>query len=84
MILCYIKNNPIECVAALFSVVGGFFFPSVNNTFRVIGAVLWCVGNALWVIFAHGNKKWALFVLQMIYMGQNMFAIWNISVGGVI
>ena len=84
MIWCYIKNNPIECVAAFFSILGGFFFPSVNNSTRVIGAVLWCIGNVLWVLFAHGNKKWALFAVQLIYMAQNVFAVWNISMGGVI
>ena len=81
---CYIRNNPIECLAAFFSILGGFFFPSINNTYRVIGAILWCAGNILWVIFAQGNKKWALFILQLIYLGQNTFAIWNVSVGGVI
>jgi hypothetical protein len=81
---CYIKNNSLECMAALFGVLGGFFFPSVNNTMRIIGAILWGIGNVMWIIFAHGHKKWALFALQFVYMAQNIFAVWNVSTGGVI
>jgi len=56
----------------------------VNSTFRVAGAFFWCVGNIMWIVFAHGHKKWAFFALQFIYMAQNIFAMWNVSMGGVI
>lgn len=65
-------------------IVGGFFFPSVNSILRIIGAVFWTIGNVLWLVFANGHKKWAMFALQFIYMVQNIFAIWNISSGGLI
>jgi len=71
-------------VAAAMGIVGGFFFPSVNSMLRIIGAILWCVGNVLWIIFAKAHGKWAMFTVQVIYMLQNIFAIWNISSGELI
>jgi hypothetical protein len=82
--ICYIRSNKLECSAALLGIIGGFFFPSINPFTRVIGAVLWTGGNVLWLAFAKGHRKWALFTLQLIYMVQNVFAIWNISAGGLI
>jgi hypothetical protein len=82
--LCYVTHNKLECSAALLGIVGGFFFPAVDPTLRVVGAALWVVGNAMWLVFAKWNGKWALFALQFVYMLQNAFAIWNISYGGVI
>lgn len=81
---CYIRGNKLECTAAALGVVGGFFFPSVNPILRVIGAIFWTIGNILWIIFARGHSKWAMFTLQIIYMGQNIFAVYNISSGGLI
>lgn len=82
-VLCYARDNMVECSAAIMGIAGGFLYPSVDTGLRVTGAVLWCIGNALWLIFAHGHRKWALFALQAIYMVQNVFAVWNVSMGGV-
>jgi hypothetical protein len=76
-----LKENPVECTAAALGVIGGFFYPSVNTSIRIIGAVIWTVGNACWIVVAKHDKKWALFTLQAIYFAQNTFAIWNVSEG---
>jgi hypothetical protein len=77
-------DNPVECVAVLMGIIGGFFFPSVNSFLRVVGAIFWCFGNILWIVFANGHKKWAMLGLHVVYFAQNIFAIWNVSTGGIL
>jgi hypothetical protein len=65
-------------------IIGGFFYPSSDPLLRVAGSLLWVCGNGAWLIFAHGEKKWALFTLQFVYMLQNVFAVWWITRGTII
>ena len=80
---CYAKKEPVECLAALLGIVGGFFYSSSTPLVRICSAAMWCAGNLMWVLFAHTEKKWALFGLQVIYFGQNVFAIANLTYGWI-
>lgn len=76
-ILSYIRLNPLESLAALLSISGGCFVPSTDPNPRIIGFALWCGGNALWICFAKGYKKWGFLTMQAVYLIQNLIAITN-------
>jgi hypothetical protein len=79
--LNYIRYNKTECIAAATGIAGGFFVSSINANIRSIGFVLWALGNICWLFVARGDKRWAFFVMQIIYLGQNMFSLWNADAG---
>lgn len=78
---CYAKKEPVECLAAALGIIGGCFYSSSDPMIRICSAAMWCSGNLLWVVFAHNEKKWALFGLQAAYFAQNLFAIGNLFFG---
>lgn len=79
--VCYAKKEPVECLAALLGVVGGLFYSVSDPFIRICSAATWCAGNLLWVAYAHEERKWGLFWLQVLYFVQNVFAIGNIGCG---
>ena len=81
--ICYAKKEPLECIAAMLGIAGGFGYSSSNNLVRLVSALLWCGGNMAWIVFAKGEKKWALFTLQVVYLLQNVFATGNIFFGWI-
>jgi hypothetical protein len=81
--ICYAKKEPLECLAAALGIAGGFGYSSANPMFRLMSALLWCMGNMIWIIFARGEKKWALFTLQIVYLAQNVFAFGNVIFGWI-
>lgn len=81
--ICYAKKEPLECLAAAFGIIGGFGYSSVNPAWRLISALFWCMGNVMWIVYARGEKKWALFTLQAVYLAQNAFATGNVLFGWI-
>jgi hypothetical protein len=69
--------NPIECIAACFSVIGGCFVPSVNPLARAAGFGLWICGNLGWLYYTKDKKVLAFMTMQLIYLGQNVVGILN-------
>ena len=73
----YIKNNPINCIAAIITIVGTWLVAALDQTLQQLGFSIWVVSNFLWIIHGMNKKDYFLAFTFIILSGVNLIGIIN-------
>lgn len=68
-----LRHHIIEWAATLLSVVGAI----INANKSITGFYVWSVANILWISFALKHKHYGLLVMNVIFLGINIFGIYS-------
>ena len=68
-----LRHHIIEWAATLLSGVGAI----INANKSITGFYVWSVANILWISFALKHKHWGLLVMNVIFLGINIFGIYS-------
>ncbi len=68
-----LKHHIIEWSATLLSVIGAI----INANKEISGFYVWSVANILWIWFGAKYKHWGLVVMNLIFLGINIYALFT-------
>jgi hypothetical protein len=73
----YLKNNPVNCIAAVISIVGAWFVAELDQGLQQIGFSLWIISNLLWIVHGINKRDFFLTITFAVYFIMNLLGIFN-------
>lgn len=68
-----LRHHIIEWSATALSIFGAV----LNANKLIAGFYVWSIANILWLSFSWKHKHWGLFVMNIIFLGINIWGIIN-------
>lgn len=73
----YIKNNPVNCAAAIISISGAWLVAALDQSLQQLGFSLWVASNILWILHGMNKKDYFLVITFVAYFIMNVIGISN-------
>lgn len=71
----YFYENPISCIAFIFSAAGAWFVASLDIQTQLHGFSLWIGSNIAWIIYGISKRDWFVVATFGIYFIFNVRGI---------